>query len=131
MANPHILIDTTIFIDHLRKQNKTKSILYHLTGTSVLYTATMVEFELFAGATNQQKYQDVQQVLKACSVLPLTSPIAQRAGNIYQDLKRQNQIIEIRDILIAATALEEGLPVMTMNDKHFRRIQGIHLLPLP
>jgi predicted nucleic acid-binding protein len=131
MANTHILIDTTIFVDHLRKQNKRNSILYRLSGTSVLYTATMVEFELFAGATNQRKYQDVQQILQPCHVLSLTSPIAQRAGTIYQDLKRQNLIIEIRDMLIAATALEEGLPLMTINEKHFRRIQGINLLPPP
>lgn len=129
MAHPHILIDTTIFINHLRKQQKKNSILYHLTGTSVLYSATIVEFELFARATDPRKLHE--QVLKACSVLPLTSSIVRRAGHIYQDLKRQNLIIEIRDILIAATALEEGLPVMTINDKHFQRIQGVNLLPLP
>jgi tRNA(fMet)-specific endonuclease VapC len=131
MADSDIFIDTTIFINHLRKHNKQKSILYHLTGASVLYTATMVEFELFAGATDKRKLHDVQQVLKTCAVIPLTSAIAQRAGSIYRNLKRRNLIIEIRDIIIAATALEEGLPIMTTNEKHFHRIQGITLLPVP
>ncbi len=131
MANPHVLIDTTIFIDHLRKQNKRKSILYHLIDTHILYTATMVEFELFAGATDRRKYQDVQNVLQSCYILPLTSDIAQRAATIYQDLKQKNAIIEIRDMLIAATAVAEGLPVMTFNTAHFRRIQGVTVLSLP
>ena len=131
MATPHTLIDTTIFIDHLRKQNKRKSLLYHLIDIHILYTATMVEFELFAGATDNRKYQDVQDVLQSCYVLPLTSDIAQRAATIYQDLKHKNEMIEIRDILIAATALIEHLPVMTFNITHFQRIDGLTLLPLP
>ena len=45
MEASHILIDTSIFVDHLRKRNKRKSILYHLIDTYVLHTSTMVEFE--------------------------------------------------------------------------------------
>jgi predicted nucleic acid-binding protein len=55
MATPPILIDTSIFIEHLRKQNKTKSILYDIVGSYALHTSTVVEFELYAGATGEQK----------------------------------------------------------------------------
>jgi len=91
----------------------------------------MVEFELFIGATDDQKYQDALKVLSWCTSLPLTSVVAQQAGTIYQDLKSRNQLIEIRDILIAATAIANNLPLMTLNKKHFERINTLTLIPPP
>jgi tRNA(fMet)-specific endonuclease VapC len=38
-----------------------------------------------------------------------------------------NQLLEIRDILIAATALAYDLPLMTLNTRHFDRIEGLQL----
>ena len=128
METPHILIDTSIIIDHLRKRNKRKSILYHLIDTHVLHTSTMVEFELFAGATDSRKRQDTQDILLLCKVLPFTSEIAQQAANIYQQLKQKNELIEIRDIIIASTAMVYNLPIMTLNTRHFQRIDELTLL---
>lgn len=131
METAHILIDTTIFVDHLRKRNKRKSILYHLIDIYALHTATMVEFELFAGATDQRKLQDVHDILRLCQRIPLTSEIAQQAAVTYQALKQKNEIIEIRDIIIASTAIHADLPIMTLNTAHFQRIDGLTLLPIP
>ena len=114
METTHILIDTTIFVDHLRKRNKRNSILYHLIDTCALHTATMVEFELFAGATDQRKQQDVHDILRLCQRIPLTSEIAQQAAVIYQALKQKNEIIEIRDMIIASTAIHADVPIMTL-----------------
>ncbi len=131
MESSHILIDTSILIEHLRKRNKRNSTLYHLIDTHVLYTATITEFELFCGATDERKRQDLQDILPLCQMLPLTSDIARQAGTVYQHLKQKNEIIDIQDILIAATAMTNELPVMTLNTEHFRRIDGLSLLPLP
>ena len=131
MEAPHILIDTSIIVEHLRKRNKRKSLLYSLIETHVLYTSTIVEFELFAGATNARKQQDIHDILSLFHILPLTSDIAQQAASIYQDLKKNNEIIEVGDILIAATTIHANLPIMTMNTTHFQRIEGVTLLPLP
>jgi tRNA(fMet)-specific endonuclease VapC len=131
MATPSLLIDTSIIIEHLRKQNKQKSALYNIVDNYDLYTSTIVEFELYTGATNSQKRRDVQEILAWSTVLPLTSNIAQTAATIYQQLKTKNQLIEIRDILIAATVLVNDLPLMTLNAKHFTRISGLQLLSPP
>lgn len=79
------------------------------------------------GATSEQKVGDVQKVLSWCTSLPLTSQIAEQAGTIHQALRRNNRLLEIRDILIGATAIVHDLPVATLNDKHFRRISGLRL----
>ena len=42
-------------------------------------------------------------------------------------LKKENSIIEFRDIFIAATARCLKIPVKTFNKGHFRRITGIKI----
>jgi len=131
MATPSVLIDTSIIIEHLRKQNRAKSILYNVVDGYNLYISTVVEFELYAGATDASKRRDIQEILTWCVVLPFTSDVAQVAATIYQQLKAKNQLIEIRDILIGATAVTRDLPLMTLNVGHFSRIEQLQFLSPP
>lgn len=122
------MIDTSIVIEHLRKRNRQKSVLYSIVDNHDLFTSTIVEFELYAGATDSQKRLDIQEVLAWCVVLPLSSDAARAAATIYQQMRGANQLIEIRDMLIAAAALVHDLPLMTLNAKHFNRISGLQVL---
>ena len=36
MTHPDLIIDTSIIIDHLRKRNKRKSILFHIVDSTVI-----------------------------------------------------------------------------------------------
>lgn len=47
-------------------------------------------------------------------ILPVTTPIAKRWGQLSAKLGRADA-----DVLIAATALEHGLTVVTRNERHF------------
>ena len=131
MAHPDLLLDTSIIIDHLRKRNTRNSILFNIVDEYRLYLPTIVEFELFVGATDPEKRQDIHDVLQFCDILPITSDIAQHAAQLYQDLKRTNQIIEIRDLFIASTAIIYHLPLMTINTQHFTRIDMLHVITPP
>lgn len=131
MANPRLLIDTSILIEHLRKKNRTKSILYNIVDHYDLYIATIIEFELFMGATDERKLHDIREVLTWCTSLPLTSAVAEQAGSIHQKLKVANQLIEVRDLLIGATAIVHDLPLMTLNSKHFERVTTVRLVSPP
>lgn len=37
-------------------------------------------------------------------------------------------MIEFRDIFIAATCIVNGLPIVTLNKKHFKRIAGLKII---
>jgi tRNA(fMet)-specific endonuclease VapC len=58
-------------------------------------------------------------------VLSLDDPVIMRAAEIYAGLRQSGTIILDADILIAATALVHGLPLVTENSKHFQRITGL------
>lgn len=61
-------------------------------------------------------------MLAGCEVLDLRQPAALLAGKIDADLRRRGTTIDLNDAIIAAIALEAGLPVVTGNAAHFEAI---------
>jgi tRNA(fMet)-specific endonuclease VapC len=75
------------------------------------------------GATRQRSTFEAQCLVS--EVLPLTDEIVVRAAEVYGSLYRAGRLIGDADILIAATALIHGIPVVTNNIDHFERIPGL------
>lgn len=67
-------------------------------------------------------------VYKWIFTIPFDNEIAEVSSIIYQNLKENKQLIEFRDIFIAATAIANNLCIATLNTKHFERIRDIFLL---
>jgi tRNA(fMet)-specific endonuclease VapC len=122
-----MVVDTGIFIDYLRAKDKSKTILQNLSDNLHLYISSITLYELYMGAITPQKWVDVKMLTDDIPVLPFSKPISERAAIIYQELRKENKIIEFRDIFIAATALVHDLPVLTNNKKHFTRVKGLNL----
>lgn len=122
-----MVIDTTLFIEHLRSKDKSKTALFKLSSTGLRYVSSVTVYELFAGATDASKMASVRYELQGLLILPFTTEIAEKAGEIFRDLRSRGQMIEATDIFIAATALVNNLPVKTLNVRHFSRVQGLTL----
>jgi len=120
-----MVIDTSIFIEYLRSKDRGQTILANLPVDSVLYVSSVTVFELYSGATDIRKRQDVDALLQGVFILPLNAETAKNAGFIYQDLRRRGSMIEVTDIMIAATALANDLPVKTLNIGHFQRVSDL------
>lgn len=60
-------------------------------------------------------------------ILPVTAAIADLAGRIGAAAKQAGYTVELADVLVAATAREHGLSVVTLNRKHFERL-GVELV---
>jgi predicted nucleic acid-binding protein len=125
-----MVIDSTIFIEHLRAPDKSKTTLSQIAGmgNNVLYLSAVTVYELYIGASSPEKQNDIQLLVEGLIVLPFTDEVAIQAAAIYRNLKNHNQLIEFRDIFIAATCLVNNLPVKTLNKKHFSRIQDLVVL---
>ncbi len=128
MESSELLIDTSIIIEHLRKTDKRRSILFNIPDTTSLFVSSVTVFELLAGATDTSKQKDVHILLDGVAILPLDIASAEEAGKLYRELYLTNTLIEIRDIFIAATARANGLTIMTLNYKHFARVKGLKLI---
>ena len=127
MESTGLVIDTGIFIEYLRRPEKSKTILASLPNDSSLFVSAVTVYELMMGATNDQKKKDVEILLEGLSVLPFDEEVSMKAAEIYHNLRRRNLMIEFRDISIAATALIFQLPINTLNKDHFQRIDTLEL----
>ena len=78
------------------------------------------------GATAQLKFFDL--FCRQNEIIELNDPTIVLAADIYADLYNRGLIILDADILIAATALKNNLPVVTNNESHFNRITGLQVL---
>ncbi len=84
-------------------------------------------FELLSGAKNEQHLEDIKIISNWIETIYFNDEIAELSAMIYRNLKRDNQLIEFRDIFIAATAKHHKFSLATLNVKHFDRIQGLTL----
>lgn len=57
--------------------------------------------------------------------LPVTAEVFDRAATLLADGQLQGIAVDDADLIIAATALLQGLPLVTANTKHFQWIDGI------
>jgi tRNA(fMet)-specific endonuclease VapC len=123
-----MVIDTGIFIEYLRKQDKSRTILASLPNDASLFVSAVTVYELMMGATDIQKKRDVEILLEGIPVLPFSEEVSIKAAEIYHNLRRRNLLIEFRDIFIDATAITFQLPIKTLNLAHFQRIESLELV---
>jgi toxin FitB len=109
------LVDSDVIIDHLRGARTLPSF-------PLAYSA-ITRCELFAG---RDKPEVLRSLLKPMLEIPVDSSIAERGGVLKHTCQ-----LPTPDALIAATALEHGLPLMTRNRRHFDRVAGLELRTPP
>lgn len=66
---------------------------------------------------------------EAVAVLDLTEAVADRTADIRLALRRRKRQVRERslDLIVAATAIEHGLVLVTRNLRHFEDIEGLRL----
>jgi len=126
MEDRRVLIDTSIFIEYFRKENKSKTKLYRLREDEYeLLTSSICYFEYMLGSKNR----DFDKLLfKYIKVISFDKNQAEIASKIFQNLKKRNELIEFRDILISSCAVSEDISLATLNKKHFERIEELNLV---
>lgn len=111
-----VLVDTDIFIDHLRGAVEIKPWRHRL------HYSVITRAELFAGTTGTGL---AARVLAHFREISVDRSIAERAGRI-----RRESGMRMPDALIAATALERRLSLATRNRKDFDQVRGLRLTSL-
>ncbi len=110
-----LLIDTDIFVDHLRGARRLT--LGH--GDNAAYSVVTLA-ELFAGSRVDEAV--VRTLLAPYESIGLDAAIAERAGRLRRQIG-----MHVADAVIAATTLEHGLALMTRNLRDFSRVPGLPL----
>lgn len=119
-----VCLDTDISIEILKNTAKASKLL-DLTKDSEVYITTISIFELSLRETNLEA---IEKLLSKIAVLDFSESSARKAAEIFKGLKRKGQLMPLRDLLIASTAIENNCILATLNIKDFRNIQELNLL---
>jgi tRNA(fMet)-specific endonuclease VapC len=128
MAVKVILLDTSILIDYYRRTDKNKSLWLSLVRDGYEFAiSSITKYEIFSGATDNQ-LEFWNAVLKSISVIPFDESSADVAVEINNKLKLKRKQIDIADLFIAATAINNKMTISTLNRKHYERIDELEII---
>lgn len=107
-----ILVDSDVLVDHLRGHRR------FVRAGDELHVSAITRAELFSGRGAEERR--IRRLLEPMVDLPVDAAVAERAGRI-----RRSTSVRLPDALIAATAVEHRLTLVTRNDRDFAGIKGL------
>ena len=128
MESELICVDTSVLIDYYRKQDKSKTLFHQLAlQYSNIAVSAITQYEILVGS-NQEQNEFWKLIFSKIIVLDFDKNAVAQAVAIFQELKLKRKLIELPDILIAATAIVNNCRLITLNKKHFTRINSLKLI---
>ena len=95
-------------------------------GISVI-TLAELRYGAECSAQPAANHRAIDDFVSGITVLGVDTDIARLFGETKAQLRRQGNLIEDFDLLLAATALSSGLTLVTNNTTHFDRVPGLTL----
>lgn len=113
------LLDTTVIIDFLRGKERTVSLLKELAEEgSSLGCCPINIAEVYSGMREGER-EVTEEFLESLEYHGLTKEIAKMAGEIRRRYLRKGVTIPLPDAMIAATAIANGLILLTDDKGHY------------
>ena len=125
----NVSIDTNVYTAFKRNDNRIVTAFQHL---DIIALDIVVLAELYTGFKSGSKEKNNRQELelflnnKRISILLHDANTAEFYSDIFIKLKNKGKPIPTNDIWIAATAMQNGLSLFTL-DSHFTAIDGLLL----
>ena len=127
------LLDTDTCIHLLRGHQPTVRLAEQHSPADFAVSA-ITQYELLYGvercppAWRKKEGVKVSRLLEHMRILPFTDNTAVHASSLRAALESAGRSIGPMDILIASTALEHRLPLVTRNLREFQRVPGLQSL---
>ena len=124
------LIDTDIIIYSLNN-NEFVNRKFLEKRTSPKSLSVIAYGELVYGARKskftEKNLAKIHRLLELFPIIDLSPSIMDTFGELKANLELSGQFIDDMDLLIASTALTHNLILVTNNEKHFKRINGLEI----
>jgi predicted nucleic acid-binding protein len=126
------LIDSDVVIDFLADDPPTVTLLHSLTADGIA-VSIISYIETYHGVIESAMLAEQQRRFDAffagVPVLPITPEVARRCAHLRSLLKRQGKSFRKRafDLVVAATALEHGVELVTRNIDDYKDIPHLTL----
>jgi tRNA(fMet)-specific endonuclease VapC len=129
---PCAIIDTDILSEILKQRNATiqRRALAYLSENGFIAFSVVTRLEMLRGILQRNSQRLLQNFETFCGrsiILPVTTPIFDRAAHLWVEASQRGFSRNDADLLIAASALENGCQLVTGNQRHFSWIEGLEL----
>lgn len=120
-----MLVDTDVLIWYMRGSPKAAAFLADLRSFSL---SAVTYIELVQGMRNKQELFALRRALSAwrSPVLLITEAISSRAVG-YVEQHFLSHSLRLADALLAATAVEQALPLATANARHYEPVAELSI----
>ncbi|NEP13996.1 MAG: type II toxin-antitoxin system VapC family toxin [Symploca sp. SIO2C1] len=126
----HLLVDTDILIDIANNDETATKRLANESQTLTLCISAITVMELVIGCRNKTEEQALDKFLGQFAVYPLTEEISTQTIELIQTYALSHGLL-IPDALIAATAISNNMALLSKNQRDYRFIESLNLLPYP
>jgi tRNA(fMet)-specific endonuclease VapC len=132
MAAEAYCLDSDVIIWHLRagKPTDISKYLNVLAESATLMTTALCVAEVEQGVRPGEE-ERTRALLHSLPTLAIDREVAERAGEIVRDLRRQGETLGLADALIASACLIHGIPLLTLNVRHFSKVTGLSIEVVP
>ncbi len=124
------LLDTGVLLRHVRGQKSIVQLVRGLGRQDQLVISVITRLEVRAGMHPSERYA-TQKLLSRFTTFAVDRDIADRAGDLVREGRSSGRVRSLPDAIIAATALEHHLTLITFNVADFASIPGLSLYTLP
>lgn len=123
-------LDTDILIEHFRGNEAIKKRIESLTAEDSLGLVWLTFYEFFkgifvSGKLGEEKF--LQKLAETCVILEPSYEAAKIGGALYAGLRKEGRLINDADILIASIVKVHGAVLVTNNEEHFSKIEGLRI----
>lgn len=125
------LLDTDILSLFFRNHPKVvESCNLYLQEYEKLNISLITYYEILSGLKHRDAHQQLNKFLAFSTrnqIISLTEQSVRISAEIYADLRKKGTPVDDIDLLIAGVAMAHNLVLITHNQKHFHKIEGIQL----
>ncbi len=112
------ILDSGILIRHLRNYSGYPELVKHLTDKARVNISAMTRLEIVRGLREPER-RGTFALLNSLETIAVTGEIADQAGELIRSWRARGANLGDADAIIAASALQNNLALVTTNSRHF------------
>lgn len=121
-----VCLDTDICIE-IVKENYSIEYLFDKFAECDIFISSITVFELYL---REHNLLELEEFVSNFQILSFDRLCALKGSEVLKVLRNKGEIIDFRDVFIAATCVVNNCSLLTLNKKPFERIKGLELIKL-
>ncbi len=119
-----ILVDSTLYIDWLRKRIDFARLLEPWVRSRNLCLCGVIRVEVVRGILNPKQRARIEEFFDLIPEIPTDPALWRDVATLAWKLDREGKVIPLPDLIISAGALKVGAGVVSL-DRHFWEVPGL------